>query len=745
MTRRIHELGAARIMRAVHTPSGGPHEGLRGALERRLRTLKMPRGEVHAHLLDHLPALADEKPERRERDARALTEYLRPTDDDAEEVDGPRYRFSSAGQRRGLLARVLRRLAARRPLVLWIDDLQWGPEAIALLEYLRDHPDASPRMLVLATLRSDLLADRPDLRERLEAIEGTDHARATHIEPLSRRHQRELLEGLLPLEDDLAAHLAERTEGHPLFAMQLLGHWIDCGDIEVGPAGFRVPAGREVELPGDIHELWMERIERLLATYPGRRADAVLEALEVGAALGRDVDREEWLRLLEEVDLAEPARLIGRLVERGLAERTSAGWTFAHGLLVDSLGRRARRAGRWQTHHRRCARMLRSTITGDERGPRERMAEHFVEAGEPERALEPLLEEVQLAGQRCEDDEVGRLLERRAELLDALEIPDDDVRRLEQWIESASRLESDGEPKGARALLTNVWETLEDDQHAIRAKTADQLTFVETTLGNHGEAREWGERTLDASREAGLERLRGRAHQRLGWLDFFAGELEMAETHAERARQLVDRAGDEYGRVEALRLRGTVWKAQDDERTGELFERIHREATEAGYVAVAAQAVNGLGHQARYAGRLEEARSYYRRYLQKIRELSRPASEPIARMNLAITELQAGRLEAACDEIRATERVLDEVEARERWADLLELMHLAVACATGDEEAVRRHAEPLEEGWPEEWQVTRDHLSLLEIAADYAAEAGRDARAGELRRIASEIRESLNQ
>jgi tetratricopeptide (TPR) repeat protein len=740
MTTRAHEVGAARIVRAVHTPEGGASGGLRGALDRTLRTIKMDRGEVYQHLVETLPVLPEHEGDLVEDDARALTEYLRPTDDDAEHVDGPRYRFGSGRQKRALLVRTLDRLTARRPVILWLDDLQWGDEAIGVLETLGDRHVEPPQMMVLATVRSDIVAEQPNLADRLEALQADDGSTRLSLAPLAREHQRELLTGLLPLEQELADRLADRTEGHPLFAMQLLGHWIDGGDLEVGARGFRVPEGRTVELPDDIHQLWFDRLDRMVEQF-GEAADDILETIELAAALGRQVDHEHWSRLLDDAGLAEPDGLVDRLVERGLAERTPDGWAFTHGMLVDSLARRAREAGRYQTHHRRCARTLQSALTGDELGPRERIAEHWVAAGRSEQALEPLLEEAWLYTRRGNQHENRSIMDRCGELLDKLGLPDDDPRRLEHRFHVADMMGRGEHVERSKSRLTAIWEQV-DDEPRLQALCAQSLGRTFRYSDDLQRAREWLERALEAAYQSNNQQLQSRCHLSLAWTCGKDGEFDKADYHVDRGIERAREAGADFERLNGLRTRCYLRQVRGGDVRTELLETIRDEARVAGYLETEALVVNALGELARFAGRYTEARRHYRHYLKMMRQLDRPVTESVGYLNLGQVALREGELEHTAEYLREAEGLLETIGADVKQ-DLVHLLRLGHAAGTGDRETFADLWAPLADGWPKDWLLTPDHPWLLETIGEYAEEAGWEESAREVWKLGAELWEEL--
>ena len=86
-------------------------------------------------------------------------------------------RFASGAERSTRWRALLRRLAARRSLVIWIDDLQWADaDSMVLLEELLG-PPSPPAMLTLLSFRSEEMAAKPFLQALLDRAGPTTSGR----------------------------------------------------------------------------------------------------------------------------------------------------------------------------------------------------------------------------------------------------------------------------------------------------------------------------------------------------------------------------------------------------------------------------------------------------------------------------------------------------------------------------------------------------------------------------------------
>ena len=129
------------------------------------------------------------------------------------------------------LRELLQRLAIRAPLVLYVDDLQWGDvDSADLLADLVRPPD-SPRILLLVSYRSEDTQSSSCLRAVNEAYstrQNPPHREELTVDALSLEESTQLALMLLGRDDaasrEFAAKVARESAGWPFFVWEFVQH-----------------------------------------------------------------------------------------------------------------------------------------------------------------------------------------------------------------------------------------------------------------------------------------------------------------------------------------------------------------------------------------------------------------------------------------------------------------------------------------------------------------------------------------
>jgi len=239
---------------------------------------------------------------------------------------------------------LLGRLASRRPLVLMLDDLQWAePTALLLLRHLvRTLVDVPILVLVTRRVPGEQISDQ--LRAALAELERSE---CSHL-PLTGLDEAELAELVVAstravpgLElRSVTGRLRDDTAGNPLYASQLVRHWMDLG--RAGRPGMVMPEG----VPPSLREVVWSRVRAL-----GQDVFAVLAAASV---LGLEFPENV---LLETLDLPETtvigaldaAVAAGILIDLGSVRRTMR---FVHGLVANAMYSEIGPSSRARMHER---------------------------------------------------------------------------------------------------------------------------------------------------------------------------------------------------------------------------------------------------------------------------------------------------------------------------------------------------------------------------------------------------------
>ena len=192
-----------------------------------------------------------------------------------------------AGRRGRMLreaAEALEAAGSDRPLVLVLEDLHWAdPSTVDLLEWLARR-DTPARLLVVGTYRpADALAGGAPIGDAGAELRLRGLANELRLGELGPQAVAAVLGRGLPgadVPEELARLVHRRTDGVPLFVVQLAQAWTDAGVLRPASGRWELaprPPGDDPEVPDDLRRLLELQLERLDA------ADlAMLEAAAVG-------------------------------------------------------------------------------------------------------------------------------------------------------------------------------------------------------------------------------------------------------------------------------------------------------------------------------------------------------------------------------------------------------------------------------------------------------------------------------
>ena len=440
-----------------------------------------------------------------------------------------------------LLARTLTRLAAGKPLILFLEDLHAAEISIEALQYIVRRLGPTPTLIVGTYRSSEVDNKNHPLIRMLDTFRGDRRFSAIALGPFTQSEHRLFLETLIggpKLADNLVEKLYEATEGNPFFTKELVRSLLDSGGISKDETGaWSLGTSTDLsagELPATIQQAVEKRIERL--------PEELREILSLASVVGKSFDVRDLKALAGDKDVEDS---IDHLVEEGLLEEEheSRGdrLTFSSGVVRDvlygAISRRKRRS-----LHRKYA----DEIERRHRGRLERvypqLVHHFSQGDVPDKTVEYGLRMSKTALDAFSPEESARAAKTVLEFLD------------DEW-EGDPQLEID-----ARVLLAHAYRMAGDIDGALkeaetaarlaekqnqRAKTASALSFATETAW---QARKVVETTrlvhqsIEAARQAGATDSLQHMLTLAATLANLRGEYEQANQYLEEASSLAPAA-----------------------------------------------------------------------------------------------------------------------------------------------------------------------------------------------------------
>jgi predicted ATPase/class 3 adenylate cyclase len=590
----------------------------------------------------------------------------------------------------------LEELAARRPLVVVLDDIQWGePTFLDLLEYLADWIQSVPVML-LCLARGDLL----DVRGAWMA--GKPNTSLIMLHPLTTSQTEGLIGNLLggawPPEEALA-QLVGVAEGNPLFAEEMLRMLVDDGRLRRDNGSWTIAGDSStVAIPPTIHALLTARLDRL-----DEEERAVIERASV-------VGRQFWWGAVAELFPHEQRGGLGGRLQSltrkefirpdrsDMSEEDT--FRFAHILIRDAAYRGIPKAIRADLHERYADWVVEKFR--DRAGEYEEIVGYHLE--QAHRALSelgPANERTKTLGRRAALPLIsaGRRAFARGDMPAAsnllfrvtLLLSKKDPERLQLLPILGKALRETGQLGRADAVLTEGVELADaaGDRRIASLARIEQASLRDYTdpSSDPEELRRVAEQSIGVFEELGDDGGLAQASRLLAEVHWTHGHFGAMEEVLERALLYAQRANDERGRsfLLAALARAALLGPTPVDAALRRCEEITAQAGDDRVLAAAILPPTGGLHALR--GDFERARSLYERARASFEEFGLRAALAALPLYSGPIELLAGDPRAAERELRRGYILLKEMGDRGRFSTVAAFLAQALYAQARLEEA----------------------------------------------------------
>ena len=602
---------------------------------------------------------------------------------------------------------VLRSLATARPLLLILDDLHWADAASIDLLFRLGRRISASRIVIIGTYRKEEVAlDRAGDRHPLEKVLAEFGRYFGDIEidldVAGETEGRQFVDELLDSEPnqlgkDFRQALFARTQGHPLFTVELVRHLREQGELQ------RDESGRWIALGNIDWELVPARVEGVIKERIGRLGDELRDLLAVASIEGVEFTAEvlatvqeakprDTVRLLS-TELARRHRVVSSLGTRRIGSRHLSIYRFTHSMIQQYVYQAMDEPER-RYLHADVGTALEAICAPNADQLAVQLARHFVEAGFDEKAAHYLHRAGQQAAERLAPDETLAHLTHSLALTPDADRPGQRALRIEigavlatvgrfgeaiehltgayELFGEAADLETRTSCAGVCYRIGRAYEQMGGTENLDAALSWQQTGLCWLPDGPSAErallhslggivairrpdlelAQREGERALAAACEAGSAPELALAHRLLSISHRAQGSLEQALAHCDASIDLCLTLGDQVGLATNYLNRGVIAWEMDDWPTSLASSRKAAQSLERiGSGFQLAVTYCNLGDAYRHLGDLEPGITYARRGLSRFQEISSDQGIVFGHIVLSALLWRAGDLEGAQPEL----------------------------------------------------------------------------------------------
>ena len=529
------------------------------------------------------------------------------------------------------LAEVGLGVAEQRPMVIYVNDLQWADEVSVDLFFTlarriagsRKGTGGPYRLLLVASFREEDLPGTP-LQDSLDRQGGALDLTEINLASLEEDEVDRLVSSMFGTEDVpplFTFHLHAESGGNPLFVEEVMKVLLEEGKVSRSGSTWVFPVILDdVRLPKTLEDVLLNRLRRIR----GEEGN-VLRFLSV---LDRPAPADQIASLMG----AQPPRLAGvlRSLERrqmldAVAGAESVEYSFAHNqakeVLYQNIEERAR-----QTLHQQLGEGLEKLYSEQAPEKAVELAYHFLRSTERTRAIQYGM----LAGQR--------------------------LYTLHAYREG-------------QTVYRQILKKLSGAEFATRVKILGRLADMAVLTGEYRDGIASLNRILDTGKTLLNWKSRGIALAKIADLHIRAGEPDDAILALEAGLQEVSPHGNTVERAHLLTTLGLAHLRKGN--PSDCLDRC-REAAEIAAAAGRGHSLPSIHNTAGIAhyglGEYSEALEEYRESLEICRESKNDQGEGASHSNIGMVQLEQGQEEAARVSFQEAVRIFQEIGDRRSLA-----------------------------------------------------------------------------
>ncbi|MDX1568815.1 MAG: hypothetical protein R3223_13500, partial [Longimicrobiales bacterium] len=492
----------------------------------------------------------------------------------------------------------LGRLAARSPVLVVLEDLQWVDASSLELLHFAIRNTAGQPIRFIGTYAEEFVDEESKLVQTLGSLSSNGLVRRVRIDPFVPEETREFVCRLFEVPEKavggFATRIHEWTRGNAFFLVETLRSLVEAGELHRHQGSWLGWESDEWAIPRSVRDVVMGRISR---------SSPLARNLAQRAAVAGDRASFRLLVKLADAGESEVLEALEELCGKGILEEREEGgavvFRFSHPLLrecvYDDLG-----LARARSLHRAMADVLERGGDADSEGLVEELAYHFLRSGGTEsdaRALPYLVSAGRRALERHADEEALEYLRNARSVRDLLdrtggdgpeasttplgrEMPDRRVilrllgralqrqghygEALRVWEELLEEPEVRKSPDRIvdvhrRMALSCFWKGryadalrhfeeglgLEGVSPAVRARIRLGYGVCLQEIARWDQARDEVSRALEEAEAVNDVPLRAAAYRALALLHTWRGPPEDVRHHGTRAIELAEEAGDQ--------------------------------------------------------------------------------------------------------------------------------------------------------------------------------------------------------